>query len=79
MGIEAGKVNDHCEAKQCDPTGLDAASRGRTAVYFTAAGAAVAAVGCGLAGYLTFKKNKSSKIQLAPLYGGGMLMLRQDL
>lgn len=79
MGIEAGKVNDHCDAKQCDPTGLDAASRGRSAVYFTAAGAAVAVVGFGLAGYLTFKKSENSKIQLAPLYGGGMLVLRQDL
>lgn len=79
MGIEAAHVKDHCEAEQCDPDGMDAASRGRTAVFLTSAGAAVAVVGFGLAGYLTLKKDESSKIQLAPLYGGGMLMLRQDL
>jgi hypothetical protein len=79
MGIEAAQVKDHCETEQCDPDGMDAASRGRTAVFLTSAGAAVAVVGFGLAGYLTLKKNDSSKIQLAPLYGGGMLTLRQEL
>jgi hypothetical protein len=79
MGVEAPKVHAGCTDGVCDPSGLDASSRGRTAVYLTAAGGAFAVLGIGIGSYLLLKSDERAAVAVAPLFRGAMLTLQGEL
>lgn len=79
IAIEASNVHSGCEDGLCNPQGLQASARGRSAVYLTGAGAVVGAVGIGIGSYLVLKRDERSSVAIAPLREGGILTYRGQL
>jgi len=67
----ANTYKSHCNAGQCDSTGLDAASSGRTLQVVSPIGFAVGAVGLGAGAWLWFSSPSSSaaRAYVAPAVG----------
>ncbi|MCH2110990.1 MAG: hypothetical protein MK135_16855, partial [Polyangiaceae bacterium] len=78
-GVELGNVNRECP-DACTSAGIDAAARGRTAVWMMVGGFSVGALGTGTGFYLlnrgdgegaaTNEKPENEEIAFSPLPGG---------
>ncbi len=72
-------VDDNCSGNLCNPTGIDAASEGRTLLIANAAAWAVGIAGLGAGGYLILSHDSggaSQSVGIASVPGGAGLSLR---